>query len=232
MRGLRKPLIIAVIVLFVQGIAKDQGIKAAVTIGVSEAVGAPVHIDGMSVGIFRQSVRIRGFKMYNPSGFPRGLMVDIPVISVEYDLGAILKGDLHLPLLVLDLKEMTVVKNREGKLNVDALKVAQTKGAKPSKTMALRVDTATLDLGRVMVKDYTGGGRPGVQTYNIGVHHKTYRNIKSVEQLTVLVMVEAMKPTALKSAGIYGAAGVLGVAFLPAAAAGVVLEKVYHRIHK
>lgn len=232
MRNVRKPLIIAVIVLFVLAIAKDQIIKAAVTISVSKAVGAPVHIDSMSVGIFRQSVRIRGFKMYNPSGFPRGPMVDIPVISVEYDLAAILKGDLHLPLLVLELKEMTVVKNKEGRLNVDALKVAQNKGTKPPKAMPLRIDTAVLDLGQVIVKDYTGGERPGVQTYNIGVHHKTYRNIKSVEQLIVLVMVEAMKPTALKSAAIYSAAGVLGVAFLPAVAAGVIFDKVYQRIHQ
>ena len=224
-----KPLIITVAVLFVLGILKDQIIKAVVTVGATQVVGAPVHIDGMSVGIFRQSVRIKGFKMYNPAGFPRGLLVDIPFISVDYDLPAILKGDLHLPFLVLDLKEMTVIKNREGKLNVDALKVAQ-KGQqeqKPAKSMPLRIDVATLNLGKVVVKDYTKGERPSVQVYDIGVHNKTFKDIKSAEQFVALVMVQAMGPTALKSAAIYSAATFLGVAILPLGAAAAV----YNALH-
>ena len=228
----KKPLIIAVAVLFVLGILKDQIIRVAVTIGATQVVGAPVHIDGMSVGIFRQSVRVKGFKMYNPAGFPRGLMIDIPAISVGYDLPALLKGDLHLPLLVLDLKEMIVVKNKEGKLNVDALKVAQ-KGKdqqeqKPAKAMPLRIDVATLNLGKVIVKDYTKGERPQVQSYDIGVHNKTFRDIKSAEQFAALVMVQAMGPTALKNAAIYSAASFLGVAILPLGAAAAVYNVLHN----
>lgn len=225
----KKLLIIAVAVLFALGILKDQAIKAAVTIGATQVVGAPVHIDGMSVGVFRQSVRIKGLKIYNPAGFSRGLLVDIPTISVDYDLPAILKGDLHLPFLVLDLKEMTVIRNKEGRLNVDALKVAQ-KGRqeqKPAKAVPLRIDAATLNLGKVIVKDYTKGQRPSVQVYDIGVHNKTFRGIKSAEQFAALVMVQSLGPTALKNAAIYGAASFLGVAVLPIGAAAAV----YHVLH-
>ena len=131
-------------------------------------------------------------------------------------------------MLVLDLKEMIVVKNKDGKLNVDALKVTQKdndqKEQKPAKAMALRIDQATLNLGRVIVKDYTNGEQPQIQVYDIGVN-KTFRNIKGAEQFAALVMVQGMGPTALKSAAIYGAAGFLGVAFLPAGVAGAMFSK-------
>ena len=226
-----KKTIIIVVVFLVLGVVKDQIIKAAVTVGATQVLGAPVHIDGMSVGIFHQSVRVKGLKVYNPSGFPQGVLIDIPQITVDYDLPAILKGDLHLPLLVLDLKEMIVVKNKEGKMNVDALKVAQKgndqKDQKPAKAMPLRIDEATLNLGKVIVKDYAKGEHPQIEVYKIGVH-RTFRNIKSAEQFVALVMVQAMSPTALKSAAIYGAAGVLGVAVLPLGVA----EAVYQMLKK
>ncbi len=204
-------LIIAVIVLFVLAIAKDQIIKAAVTIGASRVVGASVHIDGMSVGLFRHVIHIKGFKIHNPSGFPSGIMIDVGKVSADYDLPAILKGDLHLSFLVLDLKEMVVIRNKEGRLNVDALRVAQKGPTGPEKQQAMRIDTVTLTLDQVIVKDYTISDWPAVQVFDIGIRDKTYHHIKSAEQLAALVMVESLNPTNIKDAAIYGAARVLNV---------------------
>ena len=123
----QKILIIVVIVFLCLGIIKNPLIKSVVTIGASKVVGAPVHIDSFAVGVFKQSVRIKGFKLYNPKGFPEEPLIDIPEVSVDYNLPALLGGKLHLPLIVVNLKEMVVIRNKDGKLNVDALKVAQKK---------------------------------------------------------------------------------------------------------
>ena len=111
---------IVVVCLFVVGVSKDLLIKTAVTVGAEQVVGTPVKIGSLRLGILSQSVRIKDFQMYNPEGFPEGVLVDIPEVSVEYNLAALVKGQLHLPLVVFDLKETVVVKNQDGVLNVDA----------------------------------------------------------------------------------------------------------------
>jgi len=233
MREFKKIAVIVLVVLVAFGLIKNTLIKAVVTVAASSVMGAPVHIDSFAVGIFKHSIQIKGFKLYNPSGFPREPMMDIPQMRVDYSLLDLFKGKLHCPLLILDLEEMVVVKDKEGKLNVDALKVAQ-KGQepakkeevrKPSKDTAIRIDEARLNLGQVVVKDFTKGEPPAIQAYDIGVHDKVFRDINSAEQFAALIMVQAMGPTALRSAGIYGAASILGVAFLPAGVAGVLLGK-------
>jgi len=219
-----KILLIVAAIFLVLGFLKDLIIKTTVEITASQVLGAPVHIGGMSVGIFKQSVRIKNLRIGNPSGFPAGNMADIPQIGVDYDLGTILKGELYLPLVIVNLEQMTVVKNKDGKLNVDALKVAQRKQGPDSSQMPMRIDTAILNLGKVVVEDHTKEP-PTVKAFDIGVNNKTFRNINSAQQFATLVMVQSMGPTALKNAAIYGAASVLGVAFLPAGVAGILLSK-------
>ena len=233
MKILKKILIGIVILLVLLIIMKDQLIKTAVTVGAKDVLGAKVELQGLSIGLFNQAIRIRGLKVYNPEGFPDEVMVDIPEISVDYDLIGLMKGTLHLPLVVLDLKEMVVIKNKEGKLNVDSLKVAQKKGAEPKtakeepakaqKQMPMQIDQATLNLGNVIVKDYSKGEPPSIQAYDIGVKNKTFKNITSAEQFATLVLIQGMGPTALRNAAIYSAATILGVGFLPAGIACIIL---------
>jgi len=221
------PVSLLIVALFIGfGVTKDQLIKSVITIGARSVVGAPVKIDQFSFGVMKQTVRIRGLKMYNPQGFPQEILLDIPQIKVDYDLLSLLKGKLHLPQVHFDLKEMNLVKNREGMMNVDALKMAQQE-SKPSsqknRPLAMQIDELYLNLGKVILKDYSQGDKPVVQAFEIGVTQKRYRNITSAQQLIALVLTEAMKPTAIKSAGIYGAATILGVGFLPAGVAGVLM---------
>jgi len=96
MKKILTVLIIILVVLAVLLIAKDSLIRSAVIAGTTQILGAPAQIDRFAVGLLRQSVQIKGFRMYNPKGFPEGIFVDIPEISVEYDLGAILKKKIHL----------------------------------------------------------------------------------------------------------------------------------------
>ena len=234
MQKFKKVLIIILFVFVGLGLIKNTLIKSVVTVGASSVVGAPVHIDSLAFGILKQAVRIKGFKLYNPSGFPRDVLIDISQISVDYDLAALFKGKLHIPFIVVDLKEMVIIKNKDGKLNVDSLNVAQKKEEpakeakgtpQSSKQMPMQIDVATLNLGKVVVKDYTKGEPPSVQAYDIGIKNKTYKDIKSAEQFAALVMVEAMGPTALRGAAIYSAATILGVGFLPAGIIGTLVGK-------
>jgi len=227
---------VIVVVLLALGFIKDLVIKSIVTNVAGQVAGAKVDIGSLSVGVFRHAVSIKNFKMYNPPGFPREVMLDIPEMAVEYDLFSILKGKLHLALIVFDLKEMTVIKNKDGKLNVDALKVAQKDTAaegkpgkskagkkEPAKQMLMQIDEMRLNIGQVIFKDFSQSDTPVVSVYDVGIKQKTFKNITSAQQLITLVLIEALKPTAIKNAQIYAAAAILGVGFLPAGIVGMVV---------
>jgi hypothetical protein len=231
--------IIGVIIIFLIAavIFKNQLIKTAITTGATNVVGAPVKINKFSLGIFNQTIRIKDFKIFNPEGFPEGVLVDMPEISVDYDLSALLKKNLHFKKLVIDLKQVGIYKNKDGELNVDSLKIVEqgqksTKGAEkkeePSEPMPMQIDVLTLKMGKVVYKDLSAGEKPSVEVFDIGIS-KTYENITSAQQLVVLLLAEPMKKAAIKGAKTYGATAVLGtvvgVTFLPVSVAAVLIGK-------
>lgn len=237
MKGWQRLIAIIVIVLAVLSIGKNFLIQSAIKVAVPQILGTPVKIGGLSVGVLRPVIAVRNFQLYNPPGFPHEVFVDVPEVRVEYNVGAFLSRKIHLKLLVLNLKEVDIYKNPDGSLNVDALKITQKKeetsaekktaAAKkqPAEQMPLRIDELRLDLGKVVVKDYTQGEQPVIRVFDAGVHNKIYKDIDSAQQLATLVFLEAMGPTGIKAAGIYAAATVLGVAFLPAGVAGLMIGK-------
>jgi len=229
-------IIIALLVTL--GILKNSLIKSAIVVGASKVVGAPVKVDHFSISFIKQSVRIKGFRLYNPEGYPDEPMVNIPEISVDYDLLALLQKKLHIPLMVLNLEEVVVIKDKEGQLNVNALKIAEPAGKeeeteakpkeeakKPSEPMPMQIDEVTLSIGRVVMKDFTQGDTPKIETFDIDLKDKTYKNITSAQQLGTLVLGEALKGSVLKGGAIYGATALLGVGFLPAGVTGVLIGK-------
>jgi hypothetical protein len=214
-------VVVVIIAFLMLGIIRDQVIKTALTVTASQITGAPVHIDGFSLGIFNQSVKISGFRMYNPKGFSRGILADLPKIRVKYDLGALLKKRLYLVNLEVELKEIGLEKNKEGILNVDSLKVVKEGKNVPAKKgaqMPMQIDTLKLGMGRIVSRDYSGGKSPVVNVYDINIH-KEYKNITSAQSLAALILAEPMKSAGIRGAKIYGAAMLAGVAVLPVAAA-------------
>lgn len=237
MKKLAVFFVIIVVVLLVLGMIKDQLIKGAVTVGISKVTGAPVEIDSFSLGIFTQVVEIKGFRMYHPKGFPEGILLDIPIARVAYDIPSLLKGKIYLKEVVLDVKEVGIVRNLKGVLNVDTLTaVTQAKAKKPkaapkeekkepSKKMAFRIDELKLSVGKLVYSDYRQKGEPIIQVFNVGMKEKTYKNITSAEQLVVLLLTESMKSSTIKGAGIYGVATILGAGFLPVGVAAALMGK-------
>ena len=111
MNNWQKILIGIVVSLFVFTFAKDQLIKSTmISIG-SSVVGAQLKIGHLSLGVFSHKVRIQGVRLYNPDGFPNDeALLDVPEINCDIDLTAFLKGEAHIPYIVIDVKQMTVIK--------------------------------------------------------------------------------------------------------------------------
>lgn len=196
--------VIVIAALFAVSVIKDVGIKTAVEKGAGMVTGLRLTTSGFNVGIFRSIVSIKGLKLHNPKGFTDPVMVDMPEMYVNYDLPAILGGTMHLREARINLAEFVVIKNRDGRLNLDSLKAisAQKKGRsvkdESGKPMKMRIDLLKLKIGKAVYKDYSGAGAPSVREFNIGIDD-TYADIDDPNTLVSLIVVKALSGTAISS---------------------------------
>ena len=202
---MKKIVTIALIVLvaFMMLAAVKNGIaKMAVSGGVKAITGLDLQMRSMNVGILRTLVGIKELRLFNPRGFKDRVMVDMPEIYVHYDLGAFLRGRVHLEEVKLNLKEFTVVKNEKGELNLDALKSVQktkeTKTAPEKKTPMpkIQIDVLDLKIGKVIYKDYSGGGPPKVSEFDVNIDER-YENITNPYIFGSLIVTRALFKTSV-----------------------------------
>ncbi len=207
----RKIIIIPAIVfavLIALFIGKNMIIKTSVTTGVRAVTGLKLSIRSMNVGVFKSLIGINELQLHNPQGFEDKLMVDLPEIYVDYNLGAIMGGKAHLEEVRLHLKEFTVVKNEVGELNLDSLRVvketegeeATKEGEKKEKTEMpdIQVDLLELKIDKVIYKDYSRGTPPKEKVYNVKIDEQ-YENITNPQSFVRLIIFKALKNTTIAS---------------------------------
>ncbi len=149
------------------GAGKISSLKTAVRAAGVQGTGLTLKIDGVNIGIVKSLVGINGLTLYNPPAFFDKVMLDIPEIYVDYDAAALLKKKIHLKEVRLNVKELAVVRNAEGVLNLDSLKPVQTAQSKPAagktepgKTEPapeLTSDILVEEVGTVLYQDYSSG---------------------------------------------------------------------------
>jgi uncharacterized protein involved in outer membrane biogenesis len=209
-----------VLSVYILSRAKDSLIKSAVEKYLTKITGAKVTIEKFFFGIPLRSIRIEGFKMYNPQGFSPSILIDLPKVAIEFDLIPLISYKLHLPHVDIELKELVLERNKEGKLNVDSLKIAQKNPDDSSESdhqLAFRIDLLNLQIGKIIEKNYHGK-KIFIKAYDMNLK-RSYRNISSANQLILLILTEPMKQIGIKSAEIYGISTFAGVVALPIAVA-------------
>ena len=198
---IRAVLIVIILIVLVVVLAKDIIAKSALSSGVKAATGLKLQIKDMKVGLFTTLIDIGDMKLFNPPGFKDKVMVDIPEIYVDYDLGAFFKRRVHLEELRLNLAELIVVKNADGQLNLNSLKIEkeEKKEAKPAEkekegaAPEVQIDDLQLKIGRVIYKDYTKDPVE-VLEYDVNINEQR-KDIKDVKALTNWILFTALVKT-------------------------------------
>jgi hypothetical protein len=217
MRILKKILIFAVIlavICFSLSYFKDQIIRYSVESYLTSSLGTKVEMDKFRMDLVSGSMRIAGFKLYNPEGFSPEILLYLPKIEVEFDLTLVPLAHPRLLLRHVDinLDKLLFEKNKEGKSNMDSIKIKFD----PKKPVP--IDLLNLQIRQVIEKDYRYA-KPLVKSYDINLK-KSYANIKNMDQLAFLLMVEPLKQAGIKGAEIFGFAALVGSpAALPVAVA-------------
>lgn len=201
-----KILAIVIAVFFLLGALKNIIAKNMITGTLSAVSHVPVKADGVNLSFFAASIRVKGLKVYNPSGFPEKLMASIPEIFIDFEPNDLFKGRGHFKNVKLNLQELIVVRDKTGRLNVDAVKPTEqqkkdtkAKSKPPAGRQApkLLIDRLTLSIGKVTYKDYSSGGEPSVQHFDINIENRVYEHIDNPTAVVSLLMFEALTRTTL-----------------------------------
>lgn len=190
-------LVFAISVFAKNAIAKIILIKAT-----RQLTGLGLNIKNMDVGLLKTWVRIDDLSIFNPSGFADRRMAYIPQVYIDYDLTALLKKQVHLERLALDLREFTVVRNSAGRLNVNSISAVSAAkrphavgAGRPKVKPDVRIDVLELRIDRVLYKDYTQSPA-AVWEYPVNINER-YENITDLDKMVKLVVTRAVVNTAI-----------------------------------
>ncbi|OGX33741.1 MAG: hypothetical protein A3C36_00555 [Omnitrophica WOR_2 bacterium RIFCSPHIGHO2_02_FULL_52_10] len=203
-------LIILAAIIGLLFLFKNTIIRVAVEKGVETATGLPMKIGKFDLSFTNSQVGIWGLELLNPSGFPDKVMFHAPEIFVDYHLGDTIRGNIHLEDMRLNFDQLTIIKNAQGKMNIDTLKPQKQeqqskgesqgtkKGEAGQKIPDIQIDHLSLKVGKVVYKDYSQGGEPAVQEYNVNISEE-FKDIKDVQGLVGAIVSRTVSKTALSS---------------------------------
>ncbi|MDD5644716.1 MAG: AsmA family protein [bacterium] len=203
--------VIVIILVIAAGLIvfKDTIIKGAIEKVVRDTTGLHLTMETLTVGLQNQTVDIKELKLRNPSDFEDKIMFDFPEIYVDCDVKAIMEKHVHLEDMTIHLRELSVVKNSKGELNLNALKAVAREGEKPAeekkapakeaketKPMTWQIDKLHLKIEKAVYKDYSKGKTPEVYSFDINIDEQ-FENITDPYKLVVLLVTRTLAKTTI-----------------------------------
>ncbi len=206
-------IVLALTVLLIVG--RNQVIKVAVEKGARIATGLDLEVKKFDIGLMSTHIGIKELSLLNPEGFPKEAMFYAPEIFVDYHLGDMLKGKVHLESVRLDFDKFVIVKNKEGLSNLEALKPKEDDmkasdqkkedqvGKKKEKPPEIQIDRLSLKVGTLIYKDYSKGREPEVKEFKVNISEE-FKGVTNVQAVLGLIATKALAKTTLNTFADFG----------------------------
>lgn len=113
--------LLAVVITVAVLLSFNSLLRVMIEHNIRAQTGMDAEIGRVEFGWSEPTIEIRDLKIYNPPSFGGTPFLNLPEIHIEYDRAALLKRELHLTLLRLNLAELDIVRSKKGTLNVLSL---------------------------------------------------------------------------------------------------------------
>jgi hypothetical protein len=186
-----------VILLVVLFLARNFIARVSVEYGAKKLTGFPLEIGSVDVGLFSSKVDVHNLKLMNPPEYQEKMFVDMPELYVDYRLRSMFSGAPHINDMLINIKQLVVVKTDKGDSNAMKLKGVVTSGGGSSK---YTIDKLRIHIGTVTLKDYS---HPKPTEHNTPLNiDVTYPNITDSTDITRLILLTVMSQVKLPDIGI------------------------------
>ena len=213
MKIFKRIIIILFVLIIIFFVARNFLIKVGVEQGVKAVTGLPLKVKSINVGVFKTCLDIKELRLFNPEGYLEEVMMDIHEIYADYEFLPLLNKTIHIKESRLYLKELNIVKDREGRININSLKSlrkkiikSQEKGkaqAKGARNINLQIDLMKLKIGKVIFTDYSQGDNPSVKEMNVDLE-ETFEDVTNPNALIRSIVLKALMSTGLEHLAILG----------------------------
>lgn len=181
-------------------------VKVLLSSAVRGVTGLELDIESVNLDIFGSSIGVGGLVLYNPQRYADRVMADVPEIYLDYEVGALLRKKAHFKKVRLYLRELIVVKDKDGELNLRSLKIAkaekeekepvQAEEGQEKKELNFKVDLLELKIDKVIYKDYSQGEKPVIKTYKVNID-ENFEDITDIKQFAKLILIRALVRTTI-----------------------------------
>jgi uncharacterized protein involved in outer membrane biogenesis len=168
--------------------------------------GLEVKIGRMQVGLLDPRVTLENVVVYNNAQFGGSPLMELPELHLEYDRCPWFGAKVHFKLIRLNLAKLNVVRDKNGKKNLDVMSRhwkkadgdSDSKGgsgnqkSKGSKTNEFPgIDTLNVTLGRATYMEMKDPGK--VEELKVEIHNQVYTNVKTQGDVDSILLVVLLK---------------------------------------
>jgi hypothetical protein len=187
-------LIVLLVVLF---LSLNFIARVSVEIGAKKITGFPLKIGSVDVRLFSSKLDVRDLTLMNPPEYQEKMFVDMPELYIDYRFRSMLSGVPHINDMLINIKQLVIVKTDKGDSNAMKLKGVVLSGKSSSK---YTIDKLRIHIGTVTLKDYS---HPKPTEHNTPLDiDVTYPNITDSTDITRLVLLTVMSQVKLPDIGI------------------------------
>ena len=180
---------LAVLLLVLVVLLKDVIAKSIAERNLRDSTGMDAKISKLEVNLSTPTVNLEGLKLYNPPEFGGSTFLDLPELRIEYVPDDIRGGKLHFKTVRLHLAEVHVVKNKQGKTNIDLLQKESKKKSSGQKDKTDKpgvdfggIDTLYLTVGKIRITDESDPRNNEV--IEVGIKDEVGKNLKDEAAIT------------------------------------------------
>lgn len=170
---------------------KDNIARSVTEERVRQETGFDVKIGKLEMSLFGPRIRLENVVLYNPAEYGGSVFMDIPDLHIEYEREKLALGKVRLKLLRLDVRELHIVENQEGRTNlIDILyKAAPEMLGLPSSNRDIYrfggIDTLNLSVGTVRYSNLRLPKRN--QVIQLGLRNELMHNVQSEEDVAAVL---------------------------------------------
>ncbi len=189
MRRLAKFTLILGVLAAVSSILWIVLLPTVVAAVIRSRTGFAVQVDKLSVNPFTANVLLSGLVMRNPADWPEVDFVDLRRFQADVELLPLLGRRLVANEIVVDVARLTLVRNKDGRLNAMAFKNDLTgtqdagqPAAGSDKPPEFLIRHLVLRFDKLVYADHSGRN-PAVKDYNLNLT----RDLTNVDSLTKII---------------------------------------------
>jgi len=174
---------------------KHLKIKEIVENQIEQSLGIKVSIKKIEFSLTLSHIGVNGITVYNPSGFAEDELAYIEAIHFVFDpLEIITSKKPTVYLLGLNLKRLNIIKNKNGKVNLEEVNPLKDKDAAVRDKMPFYFNVLVLSVGEVRFIDYSGPERKE-HTYPIGIKNAAFVNLMNEQEVVKMIIFKAIENT-------------------------------------